>query len=317
VKVLVVGAGAVGSLFGARFVQAGHSVELVGRPEHVAAIRANGLWIRGVGEVRVAIAARSELPAPVSADAVLLTVKTFDLPQVAETLGRATPTPLPTLLTQNGLGVEDAAVSGLTRGGWPEPAAWTVRAVHSVPATFVAPGEVRAAGTGEVLLPDPARSGALAPRIQLFRVLLAGAGFSVRLVTDFEREVWRKALVNAAINPLTAVRGVTNGQLLTEPARTEALALLAEARSVARAEGFDFSESETREDFERVARATADNRSSMLQDLDRGRPTEVEAISGELLRRGAAHRLDLPATRGVVEQLRSRFTERSRRPQPS
>lgn len=316
-KVVVVGAGAVGSLFGARLARAGHSVVLVGRAEHVAAIQAHGLIVQGRTEETVELAASTTLPTPTEADAILLTVKTFDLASASEELGRAAPRPIPTLLPQNGLGVEPVARSGLARGGWSAPEAWTVRAVHSVPATLVAPGVIREAGSGEVLLPDLRFAGALALRIRLFRDLFSGAGFTVRTVREFDREVWRKALVNAAINPVTAVRGVPNGRLLEGPARSEALALLTEARRAARAAGFDFSEAETLRDFERVARSTAENRSSMLQDLDRGRPTEIDAISGELLRVAAAHNLDLPATRRMVDEVRRRVRVAAERPQPS
>jgi 2-dehydropantoate 2-reductase len=317
VKVVIVGAGAVGSLFGARLFAAGQSVELVGRADHVAAIRERGLRVLNRKEEVFRVPAGTQLPVGESPEAVLLTVKTFDLPSASTALARAYPRPMPTLLTQNGLGVEALARGALASGGWAAPAEWTVRAVHSVPVTWVAPGVVREAGAGEILLPDPETAGPLGPRVQRFRDLLHGAGFSVRTVRDFEREVWRKALVNAAINPVTAARGVPNGRLLKGVARTEALRLLREALSAARAAGFDLSEEEAIRDFERVARATAENRSSMLQDLDRGRPTEIEAISGEILRTAGAHGFDLPATRAIIEEIRRRASAAAARPQPS
>jgi len=148
-------------------------------------------------------------------------------------------------------------------------------------------------------------------------MLFDGARIPVEAVPEFEREVWRKVLVNAAINPVTAARGVTNGVLLEDPGRTEALQLLGEALAVARAEGFDFTSEEVTRDFERIARATASNRSSMLQDLDRGRPTEIDAISGEILRAAARHGLELPATRAIVAEITARTSPSSSRPQPS
>jgi 2-dehydropantoate 2-reductase len=317
VKVVVVGAGAVGSLFGARLFASGHSVELVGRTDHVAAIRDRGLRVRNRTEEVFRVSARTELSPGESVDAVLLTVKTFDLSTAAAELARAFRRPTPVFLPQNGLGVESLARAALAAGGWPAPADWTVRAVNSVPVTWVAPGVVREAGTGEILLPDPETAGPLRDRVERFQALFHDAGFSVRTVRDFEREVWRKALVNAAINPVTAARGVPNGRLLEGANRSEALRLLREALSVARSAGFDFSEEEAIRDFERVARSTAQNRSSMLQDLDHGRPTEIEAISGEILRTGEAHGLDLPATRAIVEEIRRRSASARARPQPS
>ena len=167
-------------------------------------------------------------------------------------------------------------------------------------------GCVRATGTGEVILPTPGGRGALAGPIELFKELLRGAGLTVRTSSDIDREVWRKALLNAAINPVTALHGVPNGRLIDGSLRSEAVALLTEARAVARAQGFVFGEAEATREFERVVRATSENRSSMLQDIDRGRPTEIEAISGELLRLGAVHGLDLPHTRAACVAVRAR-----------
>ncbi len=316
-NVVVFGAGATGTLFGARLAQAGHGVLLVGRPAHVAAVRSKGVVVENRVREVVRVEAVTDLPPGTETAAVLLTVKAFDLTEAAASLARSLRHPAPLLLPQNGLAIEEGAREGLLRGGWREPDVWMVRAVHSVPATWVRPGVVRAAGEGEVLLPSPRRGEGPPSAVETFRVLFASAGFQVRQVREFDREVWRKALVNAAINPLTAVRGVPNGSLLTEPLRSEAVALLREAVRAARAAGFPFSEEEAEADFARVARATAQNRSSMLQDLDRGRPTEVEAISGEFLRIAAEHGFELPATRAVVDEVRRRAARAAGRAQPS
>jgi 2-dehydropantoate 2-reductase len=316
VKILIVGAGAVGSLLGALLQEGGNSVLLVGRVEHVAAVNAQGLRVSGPRPRVVHIEAAAEVPSGAEVDVVILTTKTFDLANGATALARAL-SPRPTLLLQNGLGVVPTARNALSAGGWGDPAPYLVRGVNSIPATWLGPGEVRETGLGEVLLPVPSEAGPAAGAARLFRMLFDGARVPVEAVPEFEREVWRKALVNAAINPVTAVRGVTNGELLNEPGRTEALQLLGEALAVARAAGFDFTSEEVTRDFERIARATAANRSSMLQDLDRGRPTEIDAISGEILREAARHGLELPATRAVVAEVTARTTRGPSRPQPS
>jgi 2-dehydropantoate 2-reductase len=121
--------------------------------------------------------------------------------------------------------------------------------------------------------------------------------------------------VNAAINPITADQGIENGALLKEPWRGQAERLLREAQAAARAEGFDFSDEEADRELWRVVRATAQNRSSMLQDLDRGRPTEIEAISGEILAAGGRHGIDLPQTRRALQRIRRREAQGPDRPQ--
>lgn len=303
-RVVVFAAGAIGSLLGASLAHAGHDVLLVGRTDHVAAIRSEGLRVTGTLVETVRLRAETSVPSDFVPEVVLLTAKTFDLPAASSRLGIEVSMPIPTLLPQNGLGVEERVRTALGASGWVAPERWVVRAVNTIPATLLGPGEVRAAGRGELLLgrapgPDAAASRTMA---HLFR----GTEIPVRVVDDLEREVWRKALINAAVNPVTALHGVPNGRLLEEPYRTESRTLLEEALSTAHAFGFDFREEEVRSDLDRVLRATAGNRSSMLQDLDRGRPTEIEAISGEILRRGASKGLDLPATRSAVAAIRAR-----------
>lgn len=316
VKILIVGAGAIGSLLGALLQEGGVAVHLVGRPDHVTAIQGQGLRVTGARPRVVHVEASVDIPAGIEADAVLVTTKTFGLATTATELARAL-SPRPTLLLQNGLGILPIALTALRSGGWNDPGAYAVRGVNSIPATYLGPGEVREAGVGEILLPVPGEAGPSAGAARLFRMLFERAQVPVEAVPEFEREVWRKALVNAAINPVTAVRGVTNGELLNEPARMEALELLGEALAVARAAGFGFTSEELTRDFERVVRATASNRSSMLQDLDRGRSTEIDAISGEILREAARHGLDLPATRAIVAAITARTSRSLPGPQPS
>ena len=316
-KILVVGAGAVGSLFAARLTAVGNHVELTGRPEHISAIRARGLRVEGTGAGTFRPEAIPDLGRASAPDAVLLTVKTFDLASAATALADRFARVVPTLLPQNGLNVEQTVVGPLRRASGTDPTPWLVRAVNSVPVTLVGPGVVRQAGEGELVLRDPEVRSPSSEATAVFQKLFDRSGIPVRLVRDLDRELWRKALVNAAINPVTALHQVTNGRLLEAPYREEAHTLLREAQRAAQSAGFVFSDAEADHDLDRVVRATAENRSSMLQDRDRGRPTEIDAISGEVLRAAAAHGIDLPATRSVVDRLRRERIDPTGRAQPS
>ncbi|MCI4334343.1 MAG: 2-dehydropantoate 2-reductase [Thermoplasmata archaeon] len=309
-RVVVFGAGAVGQLFGARLLRAQHEILLVARTEEVVAIRGHGLRVEGETEGVFPVPAVDALIDGITPDVVLLTVKSFDVESAGVELGRRLRPVPPVLATQNGLGIESTLRRGLERGRAGSPVPVVVRAVHTIPVTRLGPGSIRQAGVGELVLgrPAPETEAAAADR---FAELFDSAGFTVRRVSDIEREVWRKLLVNAAINPVTADHGIPNGQLANEPWRGQAEELLAEALQVSRAEGFDFSDEEAPAELWRVVRATAANRSSMLQDLRRGRPTEIEAISGELLRRGGVHGLKLPATERALERIRRRVRERA------
>jgi 2-dehydropantoate 2-reductase len=308
-RVVVFGAGAVGSVLGARLALAYEEVLLVGRAPHVEAIRSGGLVVEGLSAAPVWLPAVAALSGPTAADRVILTVKTFDLEEAGHALGRGLARPTPVLALQNGLGVEPRLAAALSSAGWAEPERYVVRGVLSVPATLLGPGRVRLAGDGEVVLPRAATSGGVE---EGFGNLLEKAGLRVRYVDEIAREVWKKLLVNAAVNPVTAEYGVENGRLAEDPWRGQAVALLEEARAVAAAEGFRFARDESEGELFRVVRSTARNRSSMLQDLDAGRPTELDAISGALLELGARHGLAMPSTERAVRRIRAQVARRSR-----
>ncbi len=298
-RIVVYGAGAIGSLFGALLFRAGHDVVLVGRSDHVRAIRKDGLRVEGVIEGTFAVPAVERLEPGTAGDAVLLGVKAYAVTEAARAVAQAISTPVPVLALQNGFGIEPKVMAALESGRWLAPQNWIVRGINSVPATLVAAGRVRHAGRGELLVAD-FRQGQHAARLA---ELLTVAGIPTRVTPELEREVWRKILVNAAINPVTADHRVANGRLLEDPWRAQAEELLREALSVASAEGFPFSDAEADADLWKVVRATAENRSSMLQDLEAGRRTEIDAISGAVIELGRRHGLSLPATERIVGRI--------------
>ena len=306
-RVLVFGAGAVGSRFGGALARAGHEVTLVARRAHAAAITASGLLVEGEPGPPVRLPALERLAPRTTVDVVLLTVKSYDVPDAGRALARDLPGPTPVFALQNGLGIVPALVEGLAAGGWSDAGAWVVRGVHTVPARIVGPGVVRATGTGEVVLGrNPARAVWSEELAGAFR----SAGIPTRVVDDIGREEWRKAIVNAAINPVTADHGIANGRLVEEPWRGQARGLLAEALGAAALEGFRFEPDEAERTLFGVARATAANRSSMLEDLEHGRPTEIEAISGAIVEVGRRHGVRMPATERAIVRIHTREAER-------
>ena len=124
---------------------------------------------------------------------------------------------------------------------------------------------------------------------------LRSANFNVDLVEDAQSLVWGKLVINAAINPLTAILRVPNGNLLEIPAAREMMnALAREAARVAQAEHVPLPFSDPVAAAEDVARKTAANHSSMLQDVLRGAPTEIDALCGALVKIGRNHSIESP-----------------------
>lgn len=301
-RVLIAGAGAVGGLLGARLGAANHHVTVWTRTETAVAIQRNGLRVTGRGDVVTHPTVVTEVAREQSYDLVVLTVKAYDVPVVAASLvEHLSPTPI--LALQNGLGIEEQLRAVIQGSRWPADSHWFERGINTLPAMRIEPGVIRQPGDGEILLPEPAEGNR--GFVRSFEELFRSAQVPVRFTKDMEREIWRKVLVNAAINPVTADHRVPNGALVRDPWRGQALALLHEARAVAAKEGVTFSVEEAETDLFRVVRATAENHSSMLQDVERGHPTEIEAISGEILRRGQGSGLALPATERIVGRFRT------------
>jgi 2-dehydropantoate 2-reductase len=163
--------------------------------------------------------------------------------------------------------------------------------VNYTGATLLGPGETRHTAQLTNLI---GISPVTAERVNALCVLLSSVGLNTRSRKAIEGEVWAKGVVNAAINPLTALWRVPNGDLLATPERRGLLAaLVAEAAAVTQARGIALPLADPLAHTEKICRASATNHSSMLQDIERGRPTEIDSINGVIVAEG--RRLGVPA----------------------
>jgi len=281
-SILLIGVGALASLFGARLAASGVAVTMLGSwPEGLAALRGHG--------VRLVEADGSERAWPVRAVAdpaecrgipcALVLVKAWQTARAAGQLAACLPADGLALTLQNGWGNRETLEQALR----PRRVAL---GITTLGATLLAPGVVRAGGQGPVTLGSH-------PRIRPLAELLPAAGFDVRMADDVAGLAWGKLVINAAINPLTALLRVPNGELLERP---EARALMgqaaAETAAVGLAQGLHLPFADPIVAAEEVARRTAANHSSMFQDVQAGRPTEIDAICGAVVQTG--ERLGVP-----------------------
>ncbi len=163
-------------------------------------------------------------------------------------------------------------------------------------------GRVRTVNRGTTTF---ARDDTVAPTSEELAAAFIAAGLDARVADDVNLLLWRKLVIVAAINPLGALTGSTNGAVVSDPALVpRARALATEAAAVAKAEGVDPGDAWAA--VEAAGRATAANRNSMLQDLDAGRPTEIDAISGAILRRARTHGIAVPVTETMLRLVRAR-----------
>jgi 2-dehydropantoate 2-reductase len=294
VRILVFGAGAMGSFFGG-LLSARHDVTLVGRPDHIAAIRAHGLRISGKTSRIAKPDASVKVPRGARPDIVILATKAYDTAAAMTELKVFGPKALFVTL-QNGLdnGTEIARSARRVVVG---------TTAHGV--TLVGPGEVRHAGVGDTVIGAWAN---VEPReLVRLRDLFEDAGIPTQIASDVRTELWLKAIVNAAINPLAALAGVANGRLVRDRALLAALeGVVREAAAAARAAGADVDPEEILRRTILVARRTAGNRCSMLQDLDRGRKTEIDAITGAIVAIARLNAIPVPRNETLHALVRAR-----------
>lgn len=218
-------------------------------------------------------------------DLVGIFVKTYDTEQAIQDARALVGEQSWVLSLQNGIGPEEILSRYVPKGQ-------ILRGVTAQGATLVKPGMVRWAGRG------PTRFGSLldsAPSEAASKVVavLEEAGIETHYARNVHQLIWEKLLVNAAINPLTALFGVANGTLVEDPALRAILQdVTRETLPVVMAHGVQLSPSEAVQRVEGICRATSKNLSSMLQDVRRGKRTEIEFINGAVVREG--ERLGIP-----------------------
>lgn len=275
-QILIVGTGALATLFAWRLGRAGHQPTMLGSWEPgIAALRDKGARLVDVhgGEQAQPVRVVTDAHECRGMRQAIVLVKSWQTSRAALQLAECLAADGLVVTLQNGLGNRE--ILEQTLGGDRVALGSTTTG-----ATLLGPGLVKAGGEGAVSIQSHER---LAPLASALRK----SGFQVELVKDANSLVWSKLVINSAINPLTALLRVPNGELLKRPAATALMHSLArETAAVALAEGIDLKLSDPAALVEAVARATANNYSSMLQDVRRGSPTEIDAICGAITRAG-------------------------------
>ncbi|HSH69433.1 MAG TPA: 2-dehydropantoate 2-reductase [Deferrisomatales bacterium] len=304
-NVAVIGAGAMGSLFGALLAEAGNSVCLIDIwAEHVRAINAAGLAIEREGASRtIPLRATSDPGVVGTVDLALIFVKATHTAAAAETARSLIGEAGLVLTLQNGLGNADTIAEVVA-----ERRVLAGTTAHG--ATLLGPGRIRHAGAGPTVLGSWSRQPEGSGEAKRVAEVFTSAGFETVLTEDVRQALWGKLLINVGINAITALTGIRNGQILDLPATGElSRAAVAEAVAVAKARGVTVRE-DAAEHVLAVAAATAANRSSMGQDVDNRRLTEIDAINGAVVREARRVGLAAPVNQtlaALVETLQAHY----------
>ena len=288
-EIIVLGAGAIGSLYGAKL--AGHyDVLLLGRANHVAAINAQGLRIEGLEPQTVRVRAAIDLH-QIGPDAlILLTTKVTASAGALEPIASLVRDDTTILCLQNGLGSERIARAALGGRGV------VLRGITQFGAIFETPGAIQYMAPGYTVIEQHQRSDRIA-------AALSSAGLNCGVSPNIAIEVWHKTVFNCVVNPITAILGCEVGGI-AEPGLDRLKRLVIdECLAVAATQGVVFEVDFMREISETFA--PSHNIASMLQDLRRGRPTEIDYMNGAVAALGVEHGLPCPVNRALVSIIKA------------
>lgn len=283
-KVTVMGAGAVGCYFGGMLARAGHEVTLVGRPQHVEAVRREGLRMETrTFDERVRVEAVTDAAQAPSADLVLFCVKSMDTEAAGRALKPLLRPDTLVLCLQNGVDNADRLRSVL-------PGQEVAAAVVYVATEMAGPGHLRHHGRGELVI-EPAT------RNQEVQRAFAGAGVPTEVSDNVRGALWLKLVLNSAYNAISAIAQQPYGETVRGQGIWDVMRdVVDECLAVARAEGVQVP-GDPHGATRKLVESMPAQYSSTAQDLARGKPTEIDFLNGYVVRRGEALGIPTPANR--------------------
>ena len=310
-RIAVLGAGGIGAYIGARLAAAGEDVVLVARGDHQRAIAARGVQVRdaeGTRTIPVPALPPNEPFAP--ADVVVLTAKAHDLPAMLPQIRAAMKSDATIVAAQNGIpwwyfqrhcGELDGLVLETVDPGGTLARALDPDAVAGCviycPITLLGPGIVEHQGPKRLELGRP--DGAMTPKLEAIAKAVEGAGFAAPLSPNLRREIWVKLLANAPLNPLGAILRKTSADVAEHPAGRRLVGeIMHECLAVARATGLELDIS-VEQRLAQIPGQVGRHKSSMLQDVERGRRIELDGLVGAIVELGDRLGVDVTTLRYV------------------
>jgi 2-dehydropantoate 2-reductase len=316
-RIAVFGAGAIGTYLAVALHQAGAQVTVIARGQTLAAIRTQGVTRitkdkRITADVLACADAREAGPQ----DCVIVALKSQDFPGAAEHIASLTRQDTMLVTAMNGIPYwyfhaadpawRGRAIQSVDPGGRllrllpPEMA---VGCVIYCFAEIVAPGVVDQSGSDRIILGEP--DGTMSPRIRALAAILEKGGLEAPVTPTIRDEIWGKLWGNLSMNPLSALTGATMDRLTSDPdLRGVALGMMVEAAETAKALGIVFPMDV--DERIRIAGRAGARKTSMLQDAERGRPLEIEAILGAVVELGTLTGHPMPLCRAILALARER-----------
>ena len=287
-KISIIGSGAMGTLIAMKLNEMKNDISLVATRETSEKIKKRGVVIvEGITEIKNRIKIEEEIS---NADWHILAVKNYHLDDIIPELKKYNSN---ILTCQNGLKairklsneIDEKRVVGM---------------VTSVGSTVIERGHVRHTGKGYTKIGE--MNGEVTERVLRIIDKFNDAGIETEITENLEGEIWLKSIVNSAINPVTAISGEKNGVLIDGPLNERARRICEEGMMVAEKYEIELPENPWKKTME-IITLTADNESSMLQDIKKGRKTEIDAINGEISRLGKNKNIETPENDKIIEEM--------------
>ncbi len=287
-RICVFGAGSLGSALGGILAQR-NEVHLVGRAALVSAVRSDGLVLTGSARMNARVQAHTTVASVQPVDLLVITTKAYDTQSAVDACREWAAPSTKVLTVQNGLRNLDILRS------WKGPMAFG--GTTSLGAVLTSPGHVEVSGLGRTVIgADLDQVGA-----REIAKAFADCGLPTEVKDDAKGEIWAKGIVNACINPMTAILRVPNGVLLESEAVTELMGgVCRECQTIAGANGVSLPYPDMFARVREVVQDTGRNRSSMLRDVELGRRTEIQEINGSFLAYAVGKGLRAPLNKALV-----------------
>jgi 2-dehydropantoate 2-reductase len=284
-EIIVLGAGAIGSLYGTRLASK-NEVTLVGRPDHVRAIQEHGLRIEGIEAQTIRVRATTSIDEIKPDTLILLTTKVPATSMALAPIASLVRNDTTIVALQNGWNSEQIARGALQGRGV------VLRGISQFGAIFERPGTIRYMVKGYTLLEKHSRSARLGK-------ILNEAGLDCRISDDITTEVWRKLIFNCVVNPITTILRSEVGRIADPTLDRLKKLVIDECLAVAAAEGISLNSELTAEI--NAAYRGSPNVVSMRQDIERGRVTEIGALNGAVVELGQKHGLSCPVNDALTK----------------
>ncbi len=296
-NIIIFGAGAIGSLFGA-LLNRNNDVTLIGRPYHINVIKKNGLKIEGKTKLYLNMAAMENIKQlKKTPDLLILAVKSYDTTQASKTIKKLVDRNTIVLTLQNGLDNIDKIEKFIDRDH-------ILVGVTTQGAYLSKPGVVRHTGLGKTTIGElnGEESERLKNIIRIFNESFIETVYSENIT----RDIWIKAIINSCINPITTIFRCKNGYLQKNPILNNIVRkIIDESINVANKHGMNISKKFVLDKTKKVVKSTEKNYSSMLQSFNKGQKTEIDSINKKIVEIGKFYSIDVSLNELMVDIIES------------